>query len=136
MSMSRIVRVWLVLAGLLLWNALLRFGALERLLPQLVADIASGLLGVFIVIGASRPFLREERPQTMDDIYRVSGIWLILTLLSQFAMGLLGGHGWRETVLNYAAWEGPLFPAVVIAIVAAPFIWLPRVASASRRISP
>lgn len=136
MSSWRIIRVWLVLAGLLLWNAFLHFAALRRVMSPVLADIISGLIGLIIVLGASRPFLREERPQTLDDLYRVAGIWLILTLLSQAAIGLAGGLSWRATALNYAAWEGPLFPVIVIAMVAAPFIWLPRKTDAPRRTSP
>lgn len=136
MSTFRIVRVWLVLAGLLLWNAFLHFAALRRVMSPMVADVISGLIGLVIVLGASRPFLREEKPQTMDDLYRVAGIWLILTLLSQIAIGLGGGLSWRETALRYATWEGPLFPLVVIAMIAAPFIWLPRADSAGRRVTP
>jgi hypothetical protein len=136
MSTMRVLRVWFILAGLLLWNAFLHFAVLRRVLPPLVADVVSGLSGLIIVIAGSRPFLREERPQTMDDLYRVSGIWLILSLLSQAAIGLAGGLSWRETALNYAAWEGPLFPVILIAIAAAPFIWLPRETNVSRRTMP
>lgn len=136
MRTQRIVFVWLVLAGLMICNGLLRVGIFERLFPLRVSEAISAVLGVIIVISASRPFLREERPQTMDDVYRVAGIWLILTMVFETSVGLLGGLTWRQLLAAYAVWDGAVWPLVLISVVAAPFIWLPRVGDAPREVSP
>lgn len=136
MPTLRVIRVWLVLAGLMICNGLLRVGIFERVFPLRVSEAVSAVLGVIIVIGASRPFLREERPQTMDDVYRVAGIWLILTMIFETSVGLLGGLSWRELLQAYAVWDGAVWPLVLISVVAAPFIWLPRVDDTPREVSP
>jgi hypothetical protein len=133
MSTARVIRVWLVLAGLMFCNGLLRFGTLDRLLPPRASGIVSGILGVIIIIGASRPFLREERPQTMADLYRVAGTWLILTMLFEAGLGMFSGLTWREMLGSYAIWEGELWPLILISVVVAPFAWLPRVATPAWR---
>ena len=134
MSTLRVVRVWLILAGLMVCNGLLRVGIFAKVFPPRVAEAISAVLGVIIVIGASRPYLREERPQTMDDVYRVAGIWLILTMVFETSVGLLGGLSWRELLAAYAVWDGAVWPLVLISVVASPFIWLPRVDDAPGRV--
>jgi hypothetical protein len=133
MSTLRVVRVWLILAGLMVCNGLLRVGILAKVFPPRVAEAISAVLGVIIVIGASRPYLRQERPQTMDDVYRVAGLWLILTMVFETSVGLLGGLSWRELLAAYAVWDGAVWPLVLISVVASPFIWLPRIDDAARR---
>lgn len=136
MSTRKVIRVWLVLAGLMVCNGVLRIGVLEPLFAPNVAEAISAVLGVIIVIGASRPFLRGEQPQTMDDVYRVAGTWLILTMLFEASVGLLGGLSWRQLAEAYAVWDGAVWPLVVISVVAAPFIWLPRTGGTARRVTP
>jgi hypothetical protein len=136
MSTLKILRVWLVLAGLMVCNGVLRVGILSKVLPPRLSEIVSALLGVVIVISASRSFLRGERPQTMDEVYRVAGLWLILTLVFETSVGVLGGLTWRELIAAYAVWDGAVWPLVLISVVAAPFIWLPRADDAASRVTP
>jgi hypothetical protein len=125
MKHSRIVGVWLVLAGLMVVNGILRVAILSPLLGRSLGDVISPLLGMVIVIGASRPFLHESE-MVAESPWRVSIVWVLLTIAFEIVLGRATGSSWSAIGGAYAIWNGELWPLVVLCVAAAPFVWAPR----------
>lgn len=125
MKHSRIVGVWLVLAGLMVVNGVFRVAVLYPMLGHSLGDVISPLLGMVIVIGASRPFLHES-DMVAESPWRVSIVWVLLTIAFEVALGRATGTSWSTIAGAYAIWNGELWPLVVLCVAAAPFVWAPR----------
>jgi hypothetical protein len=131
MKHSRIIGVWLVIAGLMVVNGVSRVAVLYPLLGHSLGDVISPLLGIVIVIGASRPFLHGSE-MVAESPWLVSAVWLTLTIAFEVFLGRSTGLSWNAIGAQYAIWEGELWPLVVISVGAAPFVWAPRPLSHGR----
>lgn len=125
MKHSRIIGVWLVIAGLMIVNGIFRVAILYPLLGRSLGDVVSPLLGIVIVIGASRPFLHGSE-MVAESPWLISAVWVVLTIAFEVSLGRATGLSWSTIGAAYAIWEGELWPLVVVSVAAAPFVWAPR----------
>jgi hypothetical protein len=126
MRLTRILGIWGMLGLLMFFNGALRVVALKPLFGPEAGEVLSALLGVVIVLGASRPFLLEERPMPTGGVLRVSLIWFALTVITESVLAIVSGQTWSAILLAYVPWTGSLWPMVLVAVIAAPLVWLPR----------
>jgi hypothetical protein len=127
MRLKRVLGIWAMLALLMFFNGALREVALEPIFGRDAGDMMSAFLGLIIVFGASRPFLVEEAPMGAGQILRVSLIWFALTVAFETGLGITSGQTWPQMLRAYAPWkDGSLWPIILVAVIAAPFVWLPR----------
>jgi hypothetical protein len=52
-----------------------------------------------------------------------SALLVVLTVAYEFAIGVRGGQSLREIAGAYAFWRGELWPLVLVALAATPFLW-------------
>jgi len=124
MSLRRTLAVWLLILPLMVANGILRETALVGLLGRRGADLASAVLGIAIILAVTRPFLRRSTSRSRGSLARVSAIWLVLTVAFEFLFGhYVDGKSWSELTANYQVWNGALWPFVLAALVASPFLW-------------
>jgi hypothetical protein len=126
MKLSRILAIWILLAGLMILNGAVRELALVRWLGVAGGAAISAVLGMVIVLAVTRHFLVREPAMTTAPLLRISGWWLVLTIGFEFGLGRYAGRSWDELVSAYAFWNGSLWPLILASLVSAPFIWAPR----------
>ncbi len=124
MKLKHVLGAWLVVAGLMICNGLVRVAFLGPLLGVEAAEMMSVFLGIVIVSGASRPFLAPHAPQSRAEIWRVSMIWVATTIAFEVALGRLSGRTWSEIAGAYSLWTGSFWPLILLAVGLAPFMWL------------
>jgi hypothetical protein len=124
MGLGRIAGAWLLLAVLMIGNGLLREVGLVPAVGRAGADVLSAMLGIAIVLLATRPFLRPLSGAPTGALIRVSLLWLVATVAFEFLFGhYVDGKSWSELAGDYAIWRGRLWPIVLAALVLAPFVW-------------
>ncbi len=127
MRWSKIVKVWALLLGAMVLNGMFRELFLRPVAGDQVAEKASPILGLMIVLAVTRPFLQSLVPMPSRDLWRIGAWWVGLTVTFEFVFGhFVSGRTWTELVSAYAFWNGELWPLVLLALVVAPFIWAPR----------
>jgi hypothetical protein len=124
MRLSKILLVWLMLAGLMFCNGVLRVAFLVPLLGVEAAEMMSVFIGISIVFAAPRPFLAPLAPLPRAAIWRVSLIWVAATIAFEAGLGRLGGRSWSEIAGSYSLWTGSFWPVILFAVGFAPFLWL------------
>jgi hypothetical protein len=50
----------------------------------------------------------------------------VLTVAYEFGIGMAGGQSWAEMLKHYAIWRGELWPLVLLALAATPWLWRGR----------
>ena len=124
MSPGRVFGVWLLLAMLMSANGVFREVVLVPRVGATAAGVLSAALGIAIILGVTRPFLRPFAARPTARPGRVALAWLVLTVAFEFVVGhWVDGKSWRTLLENYALWRGHLWPIVLAAVVAAPFLW-------------
>ncbi len=131
MSIPRAILIWCLLAVAMFANGTVRVVALVPLLGDRTAGVLSVATGVAVVLLVTRPFLRRVPGWTSGEPWRLSLLWLVLTVVFELGLGLVTGKGWSELAGQYAIWRGELWPIVLVAVAAAPFLWArPRAVAA------
>lgn len=120
-ALIRAVMVWLLIIGVESVH-----GALRRLLldPDTAfalrqVSVGMGVLIVFVVTWAcSRWMAVRSKPALLA----IGVLWVILTLIFEFALGRALGMGWRELTAGYDLSRGELMPLGLLATAFAPWI--------------
>lgn len=132
--MKRILGVWALVAVLMIANGVFREMVLTRVAARSTADVLSAAIAIAIVLGVTRLFPFRVGA-TSAELLRVSAVWLILTVGFEFGFGhLVDRKSWSTLIENYAIWRGRLWPLVLAAFVASPFIWR-RKSGLAKRVS-
>jgi hypothetical protein len=126
MRYSKVVTIWLILAGLMVCNGIFRVAVLIPAVGNAIAQVVSVALGIIIVLAGTRPFLSGQPRMTRRQVLNVSVSWLTLTVAFELLVGWATGRSWPDLLAAYAIWNGALWPLVLMAVVLAPIVWLPR----------
>lgn len=125
MSFRRTLGVWALLALLMTANGVLRELALLPWLGRSAADVLSAVIGIALILGTTRAFLRPLAGTPSAHPGRVALAWIGLTVAFEFLVGrYVDRKSWSELLANYAIWRGRLWPVVLAVVAAAPFLWL------------
>lgn len=124
MSLLRLLRAWLVILPFMIANGILREVALKRVLSDPAADAVSALLGVAIILVATRFLLHPLAGKSVPKLVRASVTLVLLTVAFEFGFGhYVDGKSWTELLANYELWNGRLWPLVLAALACTPFVW-------------
>lgn len=126
MSLLRLLGTWLLLALLMPLNGALREFGFKRVMPAGLAEVLSVATGVAIILATTRWLFRIPPETASRQLVAYSAILVILTIAYEFAIGLAGGRSVAELLENYAIWRGKLWPLVLAALAAAPWLWRGR----------
>lgn len=119
----RICVTWLLFIPIPIINGVLR----ERWYVHKIGPVRSGQIGCLVLAFAYLVFaffsLREVAPTlSSSSLLSIGSIWLVLTLLFEFSIGLLGGRTWSVMLEEYDLAKGKLWPLVLLCIFLSPFI--------------
>ena len=123
----RAVGTWLMLAAVMIANGVFRALVLLPVMGPGAAQVVSVALGIALVLLLTRPFLRSLRFASTRTSATIAAAWVAMTVAFEFGFGhWVGGESWSELLHAYDLASGNLWPLVLLAIAAAPFIWRPR----------
>lgn len=127
MSLIKLIGVWCLLAVVMIGNGIFRESLLLESFGRRNADIFSAVLGIALILGITRPFLKPLAGRSAKELAVISVAWVAMTLVFEFVFGhWVDGKSWSELLGNYAIWRGRLWPLVLASLAVAPFIWARR----------
>lgn len=56
------------------------------------------------------------------QLWCIGLLWLVLTLLFEFGIGIATGKTWKYMLSNYAIWRGRIWPVVLVTVLLSPFL--------------
>jgi hypothetical protein len=119
----KVLALWVLMACLGVLNGILREAVLAPLLGPALALPLSGItlsLFVFLLIWFALPWLGALRA---PHYWGIGGLWLLLTILFEFAFGrLVSGKSWTALLQAYDVSRGNLWLLVLLAIVCSPYL--------------
>ena len=126
MSWSRLLGTWLLLAVLMPLNGALREFGLKRLMSEQTAEVMSVVSGILVILVTTFALFRIPSDAPLGRLAAQSVTLVSLTVCYEFAIGLRGGQSLKDLVGHYALWRGELWPLVLLALAATPFLWRGR----------
>ncbi len=121
---AKAAAAWAGLLAAMTVNGVLRAAVLVPLLGEHHARQVSSVLGVCIVISLAGVFVRRLPDPGAAPLVRVGLLWGALTLAFEFGFGhYVSGLSWAELAADYDVGAGRLWPLVLAATVAAPWLW-------------
>ncbi len=126
MTYTRLLLTWLLLALLMPVNGLLREAGLKRVMSAGAAEALSALTGIVIILATTRWLFRVPADAPTAQLVRWALILVGATVAYEFGIGLAGGKSFADLLANYALWKGRLWPLVLAALAATPWLWRGR----------
>ena len=116
------ISIWLLIIPFAILNGVLRESVLNRLLGQSIALPVSGiLLSLFILLISY--FLIPKLKATNSRTYcNIGLIWVVLTLIFEFGMGLSMGESFSKMLSAYNPFSGNLW--LLVLMVTGVSLWL------------
>jgi hypothetical protein len=62
-------------------------------------------------------------PESSAQAMHIGVMWLVLTLVFEFSLGLNTGHSWSELLSEYDITKGKLWVLIPLWVVIAPYIF-------------
>lgn len=107
-------------------NGALREFGFKRVMPPGVAEVLSVLTGIALILATTRWLFRIPQEAESRQLLAYSTILVALTVAYEFGIGIAGGKSMSELLENYAIWRGRLWPLVLVALAATPWLWRGR----------
>ena len=119
----RAAAVWLSILLLAVLNGGFREAVLFPRLGNPYAQLISGVLLIGCIVVVSYLLVPRLRAQSQRQLTGIGVLWLTLTLVFEFGLGLLiQGKSWRELLAAYAFHSGNIWPIVLLVTVVAPLL--------------
>ena len=118
------VLTWLVLLAAMFAAGAFRVAVVAPRLSAFGTEVVGALLGIAVILALTRPFVRSlERPMP-GTLAGIGVLWLGLTVAFEFGFfHYVGGRTWKSLLEQYDMSRGHLWPFVLAAVAAAPFVW-------------
>jgi hypothetical protein len=123
MSILKIIGMWLLFIPVPVINGFLREKwykpALGELPAHIIGSIAVSLLYlIYVFLFFKKSILEYSSAQ----LFLMGGIWLVLTLIFEFGIGVAAGRSWEYMLSDYDVLKGRIWPMVLLIIFFSPFI--------------
>lgn len=126
MSLMRLLGTWLLLAVLMPVNGALREFGFKRVMSTTAAEVLSVVTGITLILLTTRALFRIPADAPNGRLVLYAAILVGLTIVYEFGVGFAGGKTMSEMLNNYAIWKGKLWPLVLVALAATPWLWRGR----------
>jgi hypothetical protein len=121
MVVLKTLALWLIILVLAIVNGAFREAVLLKVLPRSTAYIASGLLLIAFVLIVALFCIKWLGRLSFAQYVGIGLLWLALTLVFEFAFGLLvRGESLASLLDAYRFREGNMWPIVLAVVAAAP----------------
>lgn len=127
---TRAVLAWLAILVLAVLNGAAREALLAPILGRTPALVASGLLLSALILLVAFAAIGWLQPVSVGAAWELGLLWLLLTLLFEFAFGAFVQHkSWPEMLQAYTFRDGNIWPLVLLVTMLAPVLaWRLRLA--------
>ena len=117
---AKALTVWAGILILAVGNGLFREMVLTPKLGKTPGLVLSGVLLSGLIVGISYVALPWLRVRRAGGLFAIGLGWLVLTVLFEFAFGLLQGKGWAVLLEAYTFKGGNIWPVVLLVTALAP----------------
>lgn len=115
--------LWLPMILIAVLNGTARDLGYKKYLGELLARQLSTIV-LIIVFGIYIGFvLQKYPPANLGQSVKIGILWLVLTLLFEFGLGLAGGKSWAELLSDYNILQGKLWVLVPLWVAVAPYLF-------------
>ena len=122
---------WLVLLVAMVAAGAFRVAVVAPRLSSFGTEVAGALLGLVVILALTRPFIRSLERPTLPTLVGIGALWLGLTVAFEFGFfHYVGGKSWESLLEQYDVGKGHLWPFVLAAVAATPFVWRRRASRA------
>jgi hypothetical protein len=116
--------VWLLLAVVAIGNGVLREATYGKRLEGLSAHQVSTLLGVLLTGSIVWVVTRFWPIATATQAWAIGVLWVILTVLFEFAFGhYVAGHSWESLLSDYNLLKGRLWLLFLLWLLVMPYLF-------------
>lgn len=121
--MTKILLMWLLFVPVPIINGILR----EQWYKKILGELGTNITGTLVLSSAfliyTYLFFRNDINDFSNQQLLLMGlIWLILTLIFEFGMGLIAGRSWSYMLADYNLMKGRLWPLFLVVLFFSPFI--------------
>jgi len=120
---GRAVAMWLVLLVVMMLNGVVRVLTLQPRLGEDTARQVASVIGIALVLGVSRVFVRWSGGSDGRSLLMVGTLWLALTLCFELGFGAARGSTFDAMLADYDLTAGRLWPLVLLATLFGPWLW-------------
>jgi|SRR5690606_9059121 len=115
--------LWLPMILIAVLNGTARDLGYKKYLGELLARQLSTIV-LIIVFGIYIGLvLQKYPPANLGQSVKIGILWLVLTLLFEFGLGLAGGKSWAELLSDYNILQGKLWVLVPLWVAVAPYLF-------------
>jgi hypothetical protein len=122
MSYFKAFATWLLILLCAIANGALREAVLLPQLGKPAALVLSGVILSICILVVSLLFVRRLGASGTAQALRLGIFWLALTLMFEFAFGLMQGKDWPALLEAYTFKDGNIWPLVLLTTLLAPLI--------------
>lgn len=121
------VLTWLLLLVAMFGAGAFRVAVVAPRLSPFGTEVVGALLGIAVILALTRPFIRRLARPTAGTLAGIAALWLGLTVAFEFGFfHSVGGRSWETLLEQYDVGKGHLWPFVLAALGASPFVWRTR----------
>jgi hypothetical protein len=95
-------------------------------MPTGAAELLSVLTGIVLILATTRWLFRIPASASNGQLALQATLLVALTVAYEFGIGFAGGRTLSEMLKHYAIWRGELWPLVLLALAATPWLWRGR----------
>lgn len=118
---------WLLLLVAMFSAGAFRVAVVAPRLSPFGTEVVGTLLGIAVILALTRPFIRALARPSAGTLAAIAVLWLGLTVAFEFGFfHTVGGKSWETLLEQYDVGKGHLWPFVLAAVGASPFLWARR----------
>lgn len=118
----RAAGVWLSILLIAVLNGGFREAVLVPRFGNPAAQLVSGMLLIICIVVVSLLLVPRLHAQSRRQLAGIGVFWLTLTLVFEFALGLIQGKAWSELLAAYTFQDGNIWPIVLLVTLVAPLL--------------
>jgi hypothetical protein len=121
--MFKIILMWFLFIPIPIINGFLRESWYKKKVGELGANIVGFFVLSSIFLVYTYLFFKNQISNFHNnEIFLIGSLWLVMTLIFEFGIGLITGRSWKYMLADYNVLKGRLWPLNLIIIFLAPFI--------------
>jgi len=117
---AKTLTVWLIILSLAVLNGLLREAVLIPMVGPVAGMVVSGVLLSMLIVVTAYIAIPWFATRQVKHLAIVGGVWLCLTLVFEFSLGLLQHKPLSVVLEAYSFRDGNLWPLVLMVTACAP----------------
>jgi hypothetical protein len=115
---------WAIMAGLMIMNGAMRELLVAPRTGAYAGHVISVVTGAAIIIGLTYLFIRRLPALNRDDAWKISGLWLLLTVAFELVFfRVVESVPWTTLLADYNILRGRLWLVILLTVVLAPVLW-------------